>query len=151
MTVAWSQSMVWFVVSACSAAADVRQFPVVRALLSFPSWPIVSFVSSPTYQLSKYLCYLLRPLYKVTQSPLSPTPAVLYFYCHPGSNPWRILSILWCCVTFYQGPHFTCGSGCKTTPGIGHTTQCIEDYCQKKRKPSSRWNQTCHYSHCTSW
>ena len=33
MTVAWSQSMAWFVVSACSAAADMRQFPVVRAFL----------------------------------------------------------------------------------------------------------------------
>ena len=28
MTVAWSQSMAWFVVSACSAAADLRQFPL---------------------------------------------------------------------------------------------------------------------------
>ena len=27
--------MTWFVVSACSAAADVREFPVVRALLCF--------------------------------------------------------------------------------------------------------------------
>ena len=33
MTVAKSQSMTWFVVSTCSAAADVRQLPVVRALL----------------------------------------------------------------------------------------------------------------------
>ena len=48
MTVAWSQSMAWFVVSACSAAADVMQFPVVRALLcslthcmrDLPVWPV---------------------------------------------------------------------------------------------------------------
>ena len=50
MTVAWSQSMAWFVVSACSAAADVMQFPVVRALLcsltrcmrDLPVWPMYS-------------------------------------------------------------------------------------------------------------
>ena len=48
MTVAWSQSMAWFVVSACSAAADVKQFPVLRALLcsltgnmrDLPVWPM---------------------------------------------------------------------------------------------------------------
>ena len=41
----WSESMAWFVVSACSAAADVRWFSVVRVLLcsfgSFGSvWPM---------------------------------------------------------------------------------------------------------------
>ena len=30
-----------------------------------PLRPIVSFYSSPTYQLSKYLCHLLSPLYSV--------------------------------------------------------------------------------------
>ena len=48
MTVARAQSMAWFVVSACSAAADVMQFPVVRALLcsltrcmrDLPVWPM---------------------------------------------------------------------------------------------------------------
>ena len=34
MTVAWSQLMAWLVVIACSAAAEVRQFPVARALAS---------------------------------------------------------------------------------------------------------------------
>ena len=29
-----AQSMAWFVVSTCSAAADMMQFPVVRAFLS---------------------------------------------------------------------------------------------------------------------
>ena len=39
MTVAWSQLMAWFLVNACSAAADVRQFPVVRTLLcSLTRW-----------------------------------------------------------------------------------------------------------------
>ena len=33
MTAAWSQSMAWFAVGACSAAADEREFPVARALL----------------------------------------------------------------------------------------------------------------------
>ena len=33
-----------------------------------PLRPIVSFVSSPTYQLSKHLCYLLRPLQGHTES-----------------------------------------------------------------------------------
>ena len=33
MTVTWSQSMAWFVVSECSAAADMTKFLLVRALL----------------------------------------------------------------------------------------------------------------------
>ena len=33
MTVAWSQLMAWLMVIACSAAAEVRQFTVARALL----------------------------------------------------------------------------------------------------------------------
>ena len=56
--------------------------------------PIVSFVSSPTYQLSKHLRML--PPKATTRSHRVHHPqlqAVLYFYCHPGSSSWRILSI----------------------------------------------------------
>ena len=48
MTVAWSQSMAWFVVGAYPAAADMRGVPVARALLcslthcmrDLPVWPM---------------------------------------------------------------------------------------------------------------
>ena len=49
MTVAWFQLMACLVVIACSAAAEVRQFVVARALLcsfcmrDLPVWPMYAF------------------------------------------------------------------------------------------------------------
>ena len=56
-----------------------------------------------------------------TTRPHPQLQAVLYLHCHPGNSPWRILSILWRCLTVHQGPHIACYSGCWAIPGVGHT------------------------------
>ncbi len=81
---------------------------------------IISFVSSPTYQLSKHLCYLLRPLLDHTESTIPNSKQFSAFIATQEIAHEESL-VSFDVVSLHQGSHFACSSGCKTTPGIGHT------------------------------
>ena len=56
---------------------------------NIPMWPIVSFRGSPTYQLSKYLSNVLKPLTDESRHKLKSTENFItyihtYFICHVG-------------------------------------------------------------------